>query len=357
MRIHFKSVFAIVTSLILTAILFDDINRTVNDIGTQIYYYMHPEKSIYCYEGGDSNLPKLMDMDVRKGKSIFLHETSCRSAENGKITILPRQACAVESAARLNPNLDVYLSFSSSGDLKSEGSQSDRMLLKLLEYPNLKIVHLDYANYTKNTPLQNIYSKGYLAKSSYAQSHASDILRYLTLYKYGGIYLDMDVVVIKSLENLSPNYAGIESIRNVAAGVLSLDYTGVGHDHAKNCVFDLMDNFDRHSWGENGPGVITRLLRKLCNVQLGKDMVQKACGNFTVYPPYMFYPIPWGDWKMYFEPNKSSEVSKLTKDSYVLHVWNKHSEQELISKNSQAPYTEYAREYCPKIFKECDNYF
>lgn len=82
--------------------------------------------------------------------------------------------------------------------------------------------------------------------------------RYLTLWKYGGIYLDLDVIVIKSLEDLHPNYAGAESDANVAAGVLNFSPVGHGHQLAKSCLNDLKDHFDGHNWGNNGPGVITR---------------------------------------------------------------------------------------------------
>lgn len=83
--------------------------------------------------------------------------------------------------------------------------------------------------------------------------------RYLTLWKYGGMYLDLDVIVVKSFEGMAQNFAGSESDKNVAAGVLSFSATGLGHDLASACLHDLRDNFNGQDWGYNGPGVITRL--------------------------------------------------------------------------------------------------
>lgn len=65
---------------------------------------------------------------------------------------------------------------------------------------------------------------------------------------------------MKSLQSLHTNYAGAESEEFVAAGVLSFSPTGRGHEHAENCLNDLRNHFNGHDWGNNGPGVITRLV-------------------------------------------------------------------------------------------------
>lgn len=57
-----------------------------------------------------------------------------------------------------------------------------------------------------------------------------------SLYKWGGTYLDLDVIVKHNLNTISPNYAGAESVRFVAAGVLNLDSTGPGHQIAEQCL-------------------------------------------------------------------------------------------------------------------------
>ncbi|XP_072391096.1 lactosylceramide 4-alpha-galactosyltransferase-like [Diabrotica undecimpunctata] len=326
-------------------------------IPIKVYRLFYPKDGINCYRIQMPSLPEITEISPRKGKSIFFHETSCRSFFNDKISITARQACAVESAARINPNFDVYLLFTSPGVLKYEGDESDRILMALLRYNNLKLLHLDYDKYTKGTPLEELYSSGKVDNSYYAQSHASDVLRYLTLWKYGGIYLDLDVIVTQSLEDIPPNYAGIESDKNVAAGVLSFDATGKGHTMAESCVNDLKHNFNGQDWGNNGPGVITRLLKSLCGVKLAKEMVNKDCGGFKAYPPNSFYPVPWQNWKMYFDENSTEAVVNLAKDSIAIHVWNKHSEQTKLPLSSDAPYIHFAKKYCPKVIAAIDEYF
>jgi len=47
----------------------------------------------------------------------------------------------------------------------------------------------------------------------------SDVMRFLTLYKFGGIYCDLDIVAMKSFGQLS-NFTARESEKWVAAGYI-----------------------------------------------------------------------------------------------------------------------------------------
>ncbi|XP_065165048.1 lactosylceramide 4-alpha-galactosyltransferase-like [Atheta coriaria] len=335
-------------------------NSSPHDIRTHVQHLLYPADSIRCFRYNRKTALTLKDIsayEVRKGKSIFFHETSCRHVQLGKISLDARQACAVESAARSNPHWDVYITFSAPGLIHTSSSQNDRILGALREYDNVRLVHLNFENYTRNTPLEEIYRSGRLDYSSYPISHASDILRYLTLFKFGGIYMDLDVVVVKSMEDLKPNYAGAETQWNVAAGVISMGHEGAGHRYAEACLADLKQHFSAHEWGNNGPMIVTRLLRQLCKVELSKDMMNRTCDEFHVYPPFMFYPVPWVDWKLYFDRESVPKVFRMIKDSHVLHVWNKHSAGNKVPVGEATAYTTFARKFCPKVFEQVDQYF
>jgi len=339
----------LLTALILVYILYA---LKIVDL-TSIRTLFFKQKSIYCYRLNASNLPStLLHLDnikIEKQNNIFFHETSCRHVEAGEIMLFPRQACAIESAALMNPHHDIYVTFSSPGTIGS-----DKLVQHLLTYPNIKFVYLNFGAYTKNTPIESLYRQDLLDKSEYAESHASDILRYLTLWKFGGIYLDLDIVVVKSLENLKLNFAAIESDVNVAAGIMGFENNGYGKMLAESCVLDLAYNYKPHEWGNNGPGVISRLSRKLCNTHFAKDMVDADCNNFTLYPSKLFYPIRWQDWKLYFNQERVANVMEMCQDAYVIHVWNKHSSGTMILKHDKNAYSEFAKKYCPKVFRQCD---
>ncbi|KAK9883259.1 hypothetical protein WA026_001445 [Henosepilachna vigintioctopunctata] len=326
---------------------------------SNLLVYFYDKNSIKCYRYSDPTLTDISFLDIRKGKSIFFHETSCNSHINGKISITSREACAVESAALLNPNLDVYLLYTSPGIFKFEGTESDRFLQALLSYENIEINHLDYEKYTRGTPLEKLYSEGNIEASQYAMSHASDVLRYLTLWKYGGIYLDLDIVVIKSLENLPPNFSGCESKENVAAGIIGFqpEKTDNGHKLVEECIMDLKHNFSGTQWGNNGPGVVTRLVKKHCKVKQIKEAFNRRCDDFKVFSPEYFYAIPWQSWKEYFEDKSLDKVMNATKKSYIIHVWNKHSNSLKLSLDSKSAYSTFAKKYCPKVYEQCNSNF
>ncbi|KAL3273685.1 hypothetical protein HHI36_015115 [Cryptolaemus montrouzieri] len=321
------------------------------------FYIFLCQNSIKCYRYQMPTLTDVSFIDIRPGKSIFFHETSCNSYVNGKIVISSRQACAVESAALLNPGLNVHLFYTSPGIFRFENTESDRLLQALLSYDNIGINHLDYERYTKGTPMEELYSNGSIEASNYAMSHASDVLRYLTLWKYGGIYLDLDVIVIKSFESLPPNFSGCESKENVAAGIMGFEPYGNGHNLAEECLMDLKKNFSGTIWGNNGPGVITRLVKKHCGVTKIKNAFNKICDDFKVFPPEAFYAIPWPSWRQYFEEKSLKEVINATSNSFIIHVWNKHSISTNLPLNSSSAYVTFAKKYCPKVFEQCDGYF
>lgn len=62
------------------------------------------------------------------------------------------------------------------------------------------------------------------------------LLLTFSLYKWGGTYLDLDVIVKTSFDQIEPNYAGAESESFVAAGLINFDHTNVGHEIAEYCL-------------------------------------------------------------------------------------------------------------------------
>lgn len=132
-----------------------------------------------------------------------------------------RQACAIESAALLNPNWGVFVLFASPVGILNGTNESPPIMSALKSYPNIHFRNIDLWTYSANTPLEDWFLSDKLFRSQYLNSHISDFLRYVSLFKFGGTYLDLDVVVQKTFENISANYAGAESENSVAAGVLN----------------------------------------------------------------------------------------------------------------------------------------
>lgn len=95
----------------------------------------------------------------------------------------------------MNPGMMVNLLFLTPSP---PSNRTAKLLKYLLHYKNVKISRVFVDEYVENTPLEQWYDDGEILESSqWPRSHMSDILRYLTLWRFGGIYLDLDVVVVK----------------------------------------------------------------------------------------------------------------------------------------------------------------
>lgn len=92
----------------------------------------------------------------------------------------PRQACAIESAAKLNTEWDVFVLFATSAD-RYNVSHNREALDALLEYPNINFRKIDLESYAKDTPIYDWIREGNLYKSKYVIEHTSDYLRFLRL--------------------------------------------------------------------------------------------------------------------------------------------------------------------------------
>lgn len=173
---------------------------------------------------------------IGKHNAFFL-ETSCATATS-TINLNARQICAVESAAKNSPNWNIYVLFAANiGFLNDTSGAEYKMLDAVLStYSNIKFLRLNITTYADTTPLSDWMRAGKMFDSDYINSHMSDVLRYLTLYKYGGTYLDLDVVVLKNLDEAGVNYSGAESDEDVAAGFMNMEPSGFGHQVAGMCV-------------------------------------------------------------------------------------------------------------------------
>lgn len=184
----------------------------------------------------DKDIYHLIDIQsneevLKQGRNIFFILTTLTN--DGTIQLTPRQACAIESAARANPDWKVFPLFVFA---KWFNVSSDPFIPSLLRFCNIRLRHVNLETFAVGSPVEKLFTEGALSKSSFIVEHTADVLRLLTLYKYGGTYLDTDVVVRRTLNILQPNYLGSEGSGYVANGVINLEATGYGHEFAEACL-------------------------------------------------------------------------------------------------------------------------
>lgn len=111
-----------------------------------------------------------------------------------------------------------------------------------------------------------------------------------------------------------------------------------------------MLNFSGEKWGNNGPGVITRVLAKICATSNTTLMTRDRCHGFSVLPPSKCYEVRYWKWEEFFNVYQAQEVLGRLSDSVIAHFWNKFSIKRVVRKGDGSAYDQLAKKYCPAVY-------
>lgn len=103
---------------------------------------------------------------------------------------------------------ETFFHFSSSKFLVNESSST--RIQVLLSYKNVNIKFINIKSYFSKTPISNLFSTKIIFKSKDSKTHLSDAFRQVTMWRYGGYYLDLDMIVRKPLDSLPYNSVCVE---------------------------------------------------------------------------------------------------------------------------------------------------
>ncbi|XP_010529890.1 PREDICTED: uncharacterized protein At4g19900-like [Tarenaya hassleriana] len=164
----------------------------------------------------------------------------------------------------------------------------------------------------------------------------SDLTRLAVLYKYGGIYLDTDIVFLNDLTGLR-NAIGAQSVHRVTGRWTRLNNAVMIFDIYHPLLFEFLKeyatNFDGNRWGYNSPYLVSRVIERLGN---------KPEYNLTIFPPDAFYSVNWIKIPRLFKNPASTDevgwvektVNNMSSHSYMIHLWNKVTRQMEIEEGS-----------------------
>ncbi|EDW63845.2 uncharacterized protein Dvir_GJ10917, isoform C [Drosophila virilis] len=290
------------------------------------------------------------------GRTIFFIESSCYRSESqyNMSSIKAHQACAIESAALHNPKFQVFVLFACS--IRNE---SVPIIDALLSYKNVQFRSINLDRYAEDTPIADWLKKGDLFKSSYLMFHLSDLLRLITLYRFGGVYMDMDVLVLRSLEEEPLNFAGAERADSIGNGVIGLEPNGFGHQLCELFLQDFQVNYRGETWAHNGPMGLVRVLSEICGTNNVTLMVnnRQRCQGFKVFDVNAFYEVPWQEWRLFFQPETALFVRARTENSIMVHIWNHVVTEWPLQTNSITAYMMWAAQHCPRVFAAAGELF
>ncbi|KAD7478360.1 hypothetical protein R6Q59_007819 [Mikania micrantha] len=178
----------------------------------------------------------------------------------------------------------------------------------------------------KDTPTYEFASVWFeWRKTKFYPTHYSELIRLAALYKYGGIYLDSDVIIMKPLYSLS-NMVGVEdesSASHLNGAVMAF------RKHSPfimECLTEFYASYDDTNLRWNGADLLTRVGSKF----LHEENAFKNQMELKLQPFFAFFPISRENITRYFtQPATDAEKAdqdvlyqKILDEALVFHFWN-----------------------------------
>lgn len=252
-----------------------------------------------------------------KGRELLAAESVFKSHPRGCLTILSRTLDSERGYKILKPLLD----------------RAFKILAITPDLPSL----------FKNTPVEAWFDEMKRGKKDPGliplAQNLSNLMRLAVLYKYGGVYIDTDFIVLKSFMGLK-NSIGAQSIDPISKSWTILNNAVLvfdkNHPLLEKFMENFASNFDGSRWGYNGPFLVSRVVAKVTGAKATPGF------NVTVLPPVAFYPVDWNKIGELFKKPENQATSswakavlaQLNNEAYGIHLWNKHSKSYIMQKGS-----------------------
>lgn len=271
------------------------------------------------------------EVDHEARDRIFYHETS------GRGFLTWSQLCSVESAASLNPNRPVQVIMS------AEHVDESHPWMRVVErLRNIHLVQIDNEQYFKGSPLEHWYNRAEWQFAEFEISHMAHYIRMVTLLRGGGLYMDLDVLLLKGLGAAFRDFFvfSSKSNRKVNSAVFHLS-----KDHAviKRMIEILSAVYDPSKEILHGSQAATDALRSHC----GKNLTPAKCPDVRLLPHFYFYPFTWSEWANMLEDAGETLLTNATAG----HGVHTHHDflyfENYVDLESNQLYAHLARKHCP----------
>ncbi|CRL04648.1 CLUMA_CG017712, isoform A [Clunio marinus] len=232
-------------------------------------------------------------------------------------------------------------------------------ILALVKYKNIKFYRLDLSDFSKHTIAENWVTSGKLFNTSFLMNNVSNFLRLLLLWKYSGTYFDLDVISQVSLESIRvKNFVCAETKKSDIPNVINnaifhLESSDVAHKFTENLLTEFMNNYKGNIWGKNGPFLVTKVARNMC--EFPEKTIEKSfnCSDITVLSQPNCYEIGYEneDYNKLF--SEDIEIIRNTlerlKTSYFVHYFHHATKGNPLKADSNAAFIAIAKEFCPTV--------
>ncbi|XP_069812834.1 alpha-1,4-N-acetylglucosaminyltransferase-like [Dendropsophus ebraccatus] len=277
---------------------------------------------------------------LEKGNGILFVETM------GKMNQSSLVLCSIESAARMYPDRPVVYFMKGLNDIITvkDERKAQEYFLTLSSYKNIYFFPLNFEKLFADTPLLPWYQKVDPNKERYWVHVKSDACRFALIWKYGGIYMDTDVISIRQIPKI--NFLAAEDDITTGSSVF-------GMSPKYKLTWEFLENFVQNYkgdvWGQQGPLLLTRIVRKYCGLPQFKSVDHMMCANISYFHRERFAPIPWPSWGKFFEVwNKLPTFD----NTYAIHLWNfMNTKKQVMVPKSNTLIEHLYKQYCPSTYE------
>lgn len=172
--------------------------------------------------------------------------------------------------------------------------------------PDFDIIEIN----TKNFDIDcNLYTKEAYSKKRYA--FVADFARLFTLYNYGGVYLDLDVELLKKPNKFlnAPAFSGYEDGRYIGPHILGSEQKG-------KWLEELLKAYEDRHFIVKGKQDLTPMPRLITEIMVKKGLKQD--NSFQTFNGLVeIYP------KDYFSPKDYNKKITLTENTFCIHHFAK----------------------------------
>ncbi|CAN7986862.1 unnamed protein product, partial [Ixodes hexagonus] len=242
-----------------------------------------------------------------------------------------RQACSIESAALHNPELPIRL-------LTTRALSPDCEYTRILKtLPNFRAELLEISGTFHSTPMESWYRSNAWIRSKHRTEHVSDALRYAILWRHGGIYMDLDVIMLRPLNGLT-NSVVMMNRNRPNNNIMIFDK---GHRFVTAIMDNCVKGYDPSDYNTCGPGLLQRMYED--GGSLATDMTFLGTNTFLAID------IERSGW--FFDTERTASVFEDVRESYGVHIYNSQTKNRTFEIGSGCAYELLAIWNCPQVYK------
>ena len=154
---------------------------------------------------------------------------------------------------------------------------------------SIRVQGYDLRKLIAGTPAHDfVYELELAREGPHWYAHEADLIRLILLYRYGGVYMDTDVILVKPLDPLTVNTLGWQDDHNHLLNTAFLFFEK-GNMFLKSCLEEFVRGYDSYSWAGNGPFLVTRVWQESYT----------SSNAVHVLPYYTFYVFHYSELKQY----------------------------------------------------------